>query len=106
MTGSCKPTLGYRSRTEAVLALRDQGLTTGEIAKKIGIPDARVGALEAAARRRGAGSSIRFARDELAPLKPDAAARGIAVEDLVRRLVTTIGREKMVDAVLDDEGGA
>lgn len=41
-----KPCLGYRSRSEAIRALRDQGLTTEAIAEKTGIPKNKIGALE------------------------------------------------------------
>ncbi len=46
-----KPTLGYPSRTAAVLGLRDQSLTDQKIARRIGITTACVSALECSALR-------------------------------------------------------
>lgn len=44
--GAPKPTLGFTSRTEAVLALRADGCTTRQIAERIGISEQTVTALE------------------------------------------------------------
>jgi hypothetical protein len=109
--GAPKPTLGYPTRTAAVLALRDQRLTTHEIARRIGIPPETVTALEASAGRpRGRtprpaeelGRTVLFPIDVLDALGPHAAARGMHPNSLARLIVTTVVDENMVDAVLDD----
>ncbi|MEX2630008.1 MAG: hypothetical protein WD341_08730 [Tistlia sp.] len=106
-----KKTLGYPSRTDAVIALRRQGLTTREIAARIGIKATTVVALEHSARRsmkRTARAAEQLGRtlvlpvDVLDRLAPHARRRGVHVNSLARRIVETVVDEKMVDAVLDD----
>lgn len=111
--------LGYRTKTEAVLALREQGLSTSAIAARVGIETKSVSALEASARR-GTGGRRRQQPDALAEaladqrvvpidaevlqaLRPYAARRGISVVVLTRRLLVTLADEGLVDALLDDE---
>lgn len=99
-------TLGYRSRTDAVLALRAQHLTTAVIAARIGLEPKTVLALEASRRRskRRAQSNrtVLFPLDLLDRLATHAARRGISPNELARRIVDTVLDERLVDAVLDD----
>lgn len=105
-----KQTLGYPSRTAAVLALRAQGLRPAAVARKLGIPHKTVAALECSARRskrraRPAeenGRTVVFSTDVLDSLAVHAARRGIHVNALARRIVATVVDENIVDAVLDD----
>lgn len=103
---SSKPTLGYPSRTAAVLALRAQRLPTDKIAARIGIEPKTVIALEVSAgRARHMAQSCRtvlFPLDVLDQLGPHAARRGTTANELARRIVETVLDDKMVDAVLDD----
>jgi transcriptional regulator len=108
---SCVATLGYPSRTEAIIALRRQGLNTGEIAARIGIETKTVSALEHSALRSAKrqkrpaeehGLTILFPADILDRLAPHAARRGIHVNSLVRRIVDTAIDDNMIDAILDD----
>lgn len=46
--------------------------------------------------------SVAFEIEVLESLQPDAERRGIHVGELVRRIVATVAKEGMVDAVLDD----
>lgn len=106
------PTLGWPTRTDAVLALRAQGKTSLEIAGMIGIPHKTVAALEhSAARRRaprndavagGAGRAVLFDPRVLARLGPNAASRGITTNELARRIVEAVACDNLVDAILDD----
>ena len=110
------PTLGYPTRTAAVQALRAQGLSSGAIARKIGIEVKTVTALEASARRgaggetgdyRGARSTSRqhtvaIDNDVLRALRPHAARRQISVNALVRQLLAILADDDLVDALLDD----
>lgn len=108
--GGPKPTLGYPTRTAAVLALRDQKLTTRQIAKRIGITVSAVTGIEHSAGRptrkprpaEQMGRTVLFPVDVLACLGPHAAKRGIHVNQLARRIVETVADENIVDAVLDD----
>lgn len=111
--GAAKPTLGYPSRTDAVLALRASGLTTSQIAARIGIADATVTALEHSSGRarlrakRPAevnGRTILFPRHLLDQLGPHAAKRGIHPNTLARMIVEIAVDELLIDSILDDEG--
>jgi hypothetical protein len=111
---SGKPCLGHPSRTEAVLAMRQAGLTTRQIADRIGIADTTVTALEHSAlrsRKRAArpaeqhGRTILFSRDVLDRLAPHAARRCIHPNSLARLIVETVVDEGLVDSVLDDLEG-
>lgn len=55
---------------------------------------------------RGASPIVRLSAPAVLALSDHAAAREISVSDLAKRIVETIARENMVDAVLDDGGGA
>jgi hypothetical protein len=110
--GAAKPTLGFRSRTDAVLALRAEGLTTRDIATRIGIAEATVTALEHSAGRakqrpaRPAeinGRTILFPRDILDRLAPHAAKRCIHPNSLARMIVEIAVDENLIDSILDDE---
>ncbi|RWE55181.1 MAG: hypothetical protein E5V22_31835 [Mesorhizobium sp.] len=104
-----KETLGYQSRTAAVLAFRKEGLSAERIAERIGIDVKTVSALECSARRwrekapnfvrPSAGSFPIGVRERL---RPHARARDISVDTLIRRLVETVAFGNLVDAVLDD----
>jgi hypothetical protein len=109
--GAPKPTLGFASRTEAVLALRADGLTTRTIADRIGIPEQTVTALEHSAGRakqrplRPAevnGRTILFPRDILDRLAPHAAKRCIHPNSLARMIVEIAVDEGLIDSILDD----
>lgn len=108
---SAKPTLGYASRTDAVIALRRQSLSTNEIAARLGIEHKTVTALEHSAgrpRRRPRpaeemGRTILFPIDILDALRPHAARRGMHVNQLARRIVEQVVDDGIVDAVMDDE---
>lgn len=105
-----KPTLGYPSRTDAVLALRKQGRSTPDIAIALGVEVKTVSALEhSAGRGRRAprpaeqlGRTILFPVDVLDALGPYAARRGVHPNALARRIVEEVVDGGLVDAVLDD----
>jgi hypothetical protein len=103
---SAKPTLGYPSRTAAVLALRKQRLDTGAIAARIGIAPKTVLSLETSAartiRHRDGCRTVVFPIDLLNACTPHAARRGITANELARRIVEAAIDGKIVDAVLDD----
>lgn len=108
--GAAKPCLGYPSRTAAVVGLRQQGLTTGQIAQAIGINPKTVTALECGSGRptrerseyQYLGRAILVPTDVLDALGPHAAKRGVSVNNLARLIVSTVVDEGMIDAVLDD----
>lgn len=101
-----KPTLGFATRTDAVLALRRQSLSTKEIAERIGIEHKAVTALESSAGRSRSRTeecrTVLFAVELLDQCRPHAARRGITANELARRIVEAAIEDKMVDAVLDD----
>lgn len=110
--GAPKPCLGFPSRTAAIHALREQGLTTRIIADRIGIPVSTVSALELGSGRARAirpdrpseqlGRTVVIPVDVLDALGPHAARRCISTNHLVRLIVSTVTDEGMIDAVLDD----
>jgi len=113
-----KPTLGYPSRTAAVLALQQQGMCDQVIANNIGITKSTVSALANSGQRRSlhpaktkkrkrrpAEQNARTVVIEnvvLFRLHPHAKLRGISVNELVRRLVETAVDDNLVDSILDD----
>ena len=107
-----KPCLGYPSRTRAVLALQNEGVSDAEIARRIGVRTATVAALaHSGARsrrpRRPAeqhGRTVLFPADVLDRLRPHAVEREITPNELARRIVETVLDEGLVAAVLDDGG--
>jgi hypothetical protein len=106
--GAAKPTLGYPSRTAAVLALRAQRLPTDAIARRIGISPKTVVALECSADRSrqlvaDGNQTILFSGELLEDLRPHAARRGISVRQLARLIVETAVDHDLIDALLDDE---
>lgn len=113
--GAAKRTLGFASRTEAVLNLRADGLSTRQIADRIGIEEKTVTALEHSAGRAKVrparpaeinGRTILFPRDVLDRLAPHAAKRGIHPNSLARMIVKIVVDEGLVDSILDDGGEA
>lgn len=111
--GTPKTTLGYASRTDAVAALRADGLSTAAIAARIGIEPKTVTALEASAARAkrpsrppisgpAVGRSVVVPFQDYVALRPHAARRATTVDQLIRDIVEIVARDDMVDAVLDD----
>lgn len=101
-----KPTMGYRTRTEACLTLQAAGKRPLEIAEFLGVPVANVyGLLAASSGKRKCGrgdvGSVQLPRVLLEKLRPHAEARQISVGALVRDLVATIADDDLVKAVLD-----
>lgn len=108
------PALGYPSRTAAALALKLQGRSMREIADQLGIEPKNAAALVYSAERQKGGRRRRkrswegvvrtvcIDRGDLEMLEPQAAKRGIHVNELVRRLIYTIAEEGLTDSVLDD----
>lgn len=111
---AAKPCLGYATRTDAVLALQAGGLSTIEIARKIGIPVATVSALAHSGLRTNKrrsqpddpahmlGTAMVLAPDILRSLRRHAARRGISVNRMAALIIETVLDDDMVDAVLDD----
>jgi DNA-binding CsgD family transcriptional regulator len=106
-----KRTLGHATRTDAVIALREQGLSTAEIASRIGIETKTVSALEASALRSRAraarpfqqqGRAVLFPLDVLAALRRPAEQRGLHPNRLAGLIVEAVVDGNLVDAVLDD----
>lgn len=107
-----KPCLGYRSESDAVLALTEAGRTVDQIAAMTGIAKSRVSTLMTYARRRRRRNlparlhkhqrTVCVPIDILDRLAPAASERGISVDALVRWLLQEIAEAGLVGAVLDD----
>lgn len=100
--GRRKPSLGYRSRTDAVIALRAEGLSTNAIAERLAISANVVTALASSRARSKGNRTVLLPVEVLDRLKAPACRRSITANELVRQLVETIIDDDMLDAVLDD----
>ena len=107
---TAKRCLGYRSQTEAILALRARGLTTREISERVRIRPSVVDQLEEAAlltkkrlrERRERGRMILLADDIVKAMHSHAARRGMQVAELARCIIEQVVDDNLFDAVLDD----
>lgn len=97
------PTLGYPSRTAAVLALSARGMSDSAIARATGIAVSSVAALRCSARRRADRLELIVTRAALARLQAEAARRGQYTRTLAARILETVVRDDLIGAVLDDE---
>ena len=111
-----KPIAGYPSRTAACLALNTQGLTTLQIATRLGLETTVVSALLCSklgrtcgtGQRRGKepphenGGTIVVSIDVLTALRPHAARRGVTVHQIVGDILASVVDDRIVDAALHD----
>ena len=108
--------LGYPTKTAAVLALRAQGMRISDVARTLGISQNAASGLESHVKRvKSLNPDQPPASDtasELMPmdvrraLRPHAARRDITVDRLVADIIAAVAHGDLVDAVLDDVGGA
>jgi hypothetical protein len=101
-----KPTLGYASRTDAVLALRAAGKSYAQISALTGMSENSAKVLKwragkAAPRADGMVRTITIAADVLLALRPEALKRHMRSDQLVRRLLDAIVADALVPAILD-----
>ena len=110
-----KPTIGYPTRTDAVRALRGQGLTDAQIGERIGVTAKHVANLVAGsgtADRRQVqsvdaptpASLIVVPRLTRERLRIYARRRDISVDRLVLDLLDAIAEDRLVDAILGEVG--
>ena len=92
-----KPTLGYPTRYQAIMALADEGLTIPQIAERIG------------SNRRAVSCLIRYVRNKngfqgyhRTAFTVAAKRRGITVNELEAYILDVVARENLFDAILDD----
>lgn len=86
------------------MALQSQGLRSSQIAAVLGVSSSCVSGLLSYGRLKQL--RITVDQDVCAALAPFAARRGIGECELVRRLLTSIVDDGLVDAVLDDREGS
>lgn len=107
-----KPTAGFATRTEAVLAARALGRTTRQIADDLGIEPKTISALEISAlktakrmRDPGAtdGRAVLLPIDVLNQMRRASFSRGMSPTELAVRIVSVVVRGDLIDAVLDDD---
>lgn len=120
-----RPTLGYPTRTAAVMALRRQDFPWKAIAEKLGISPENARALGSSTRKLAAkpampGNRGRKPAADAGPavltdlfpyhqkemMREHARKRGLTVPQLIQRIVETVFDDNMVDAVLDDQVSA
>lgn len=109
------PCLGHASITNAVMALISEGLSSGEILRRVNVAlgrdpgDRRANNLvyslcSTGGPRRKVLSSVSFAleREDMRLLEAAARRRGCYVRHVARRLIETAVRDDLIDAILDD----
>ena len=104
-----KPVHGYPSRTAAIRDLYAKGLTTSEIASRLGISASYVSALRNGAKRAwgecGDGTSeVKVANKVLTKLIDEAARRGVSPRTLARDILEVVTRDDLFVAVLGKVG--
>lgn len=93
--------MAFDQRIAASTGLPDRRQTRKRV--RVPIEDRLVPGMTAKRQDEVKSRTVVFPADVLDELEPEALARGVHVNALVRSLVTTIVDEKMVGAVLDDE---
>lgn len=109
--GKKKPTLGYPSQTDAIFALWENGMSRKEIGEKLNLSQDRVG--HAICMGRSAWKRRILERDDEFAIRilngditryfeTEAKKRNVMPAELARRLLETVARDKLVNAILDD----
>ena len=101
-----RPVLGYPTMTAAILALNYEGKELAEIANLVDEEPRKVRALLQNAEDREAAAiavgKLVLSADAINGISSDAQRRGITATRLATMLLEAIGRDGLVDAVLDD----
>lgn len=107
------PALGYPSRTSAALALKAEGLKNVEIAERLGIDKKKVDSLltsvhanryDRTERKNCSAAPVTITLEHRQKLRNAAAKRLLSVDTLMCLLIERIADDRLVDAILDDEG--
>lgn len=100
--------LGYPSLTAAVLAMYEEGMKPGQIAKRLDRQSSQVSSLISNARGRPR-MNFRPDRDMIniplsgsERLRPYADAREVSISRLAAQVLDVVLRDELVDAILDD----
>lgn len=97
------PTLGYPTRSAAVLALDEQKKSINEIADAIGItPKQAANLLYEGRKSRYDRTNIPVCKSVLRALEPHACRRKLNSRTLAERILKVVTESGLVDAVLDD----
>lgn len=98
------PTLGYPSRSAAIRALHQDGLTNAQIAARLGMRQNTVAVHLHRLRQEGslAAPNLSVAPGILTRLRSAATARGLTGPELAGQLLTAIARYDLTDAILED----
>jgi hypothetical protein len=97
------PTLGYPTRSAAVVALDEKGRSIDEIAAAIGIKPKQVSNLLYEAKSsRNMRTNILVCKSVLRALEPHAFKRKLNSRTLAERILKVVTESGLVDAVLDD----
>jgi hypothetical protein len=99
-----KPTMGYPTRRDAIIAMHADGKTQKEISTALRVTKGYVSGVlsEAGRTRRTLHSYVTIPADTLAMIQDDADRRGVHVKELAARLLTKTAQDGLVDAIMDD----
>lgn len=107
-----QPILGYRSKSEAATAMKNDGVPTHIIAERLGIESRAVAALTTSRTRTlerrvtsyPVDRAVVISKDRLSRLESHAKKRGIPAVDVAKRIIDIVIDDDIVDNVLDDMG--
>lgn len=101
------PTAGYPSRTAAMLALADEGLSEAEIALRLGVAPHRVRyVISGAYARQRDRRAFALPAPTYGLYRRAAERRGLTAPELIQEILEVVARDGMVDAILDDDAAA
>ncbi len=97
-----KPCLGHPSRSSAIIEMNRKGMTEREIADRLRIKPNTVSSMLARAKRREK-KPLEIERNLFEDLRREAWKRGTTPQNLAHQLLATVIRDKLVEAVIDQE---
>lgn len=101
---NCKPTLGYETKSAAVIAMRAEGLTFGQIGKRLNMPSRAASSMyhRTVKRLQRAVRTVELQGNVFLDLEREAVARGMTAGEFAEELLKRIVIDKLYAAVLDE----
>jgi hypothetical protein len=101
---NCKPTIGFHSKTSAIVALRESGMSWSQIDKSLGLSPGAAASLVTKAKKRQEKAVRLFEMPANLWLDLERAAvrRNMQVNDFARKILIRVVVDKLYAAILDD----